>query len=188
MADYYKTKESVEEYIELAKDVNGGKLIEKLKTFLPAKSSLLEIGTGPGTDWNILKEDFEVTGSDNSQEFLSHLTATNPSGDFLELDATTLNTDEKFDAIYSNKVMHHLKDNELTDSVKRQYEILHPKGIVCHSFWKGEGAEVFKGLFVNYHSESSLKTFFGEYFEVVTIESYEEFEAGDSLLFIGRKK
>ena len=36
-AGYYKTKESVEEYIKLAKDVNGGELIEKLKKFLPPK-------------------------------------------------------------------------------------------------------------------------------------------------------
>jgi hypothetical protein len=43
--DYYKTKRSVEEYIRLAKDVNGSELIEKLKMFLPSKANLLEIGT-----------------------------------------------------------------------------------------------------------------------------------------------
>jgi hypothetical protein len=42
---YYKTKESVAKCIRLAKDVNGGELIEKLKGFLPSKSKLLEIGT-----------------------------------------------------------------------------------------------------------------------------------------------
>ncbi len=187
-ADYYKTKESVEEYIRLAKDVNGGVLIEKLKEFLPFDSIILEIGTGPGTDWNILNEDYEVVGSDNSKEFLNHLISSNPSGRFLELDAITLNTDEKFDGIYSNKVLHHLKDNELIDSIRRQHEVLNPNGIICHSFWKGEGTEVFKGLFVNYHSESALKEFFEEYFEILIIESYNEFEDADSLLFIGKKK
>jgi hypothetical protein len=83
-ADYYKTKESVEEYIRLAKDVNGGKLIEKLKAFLSSNATLLELGTGPGTDWNILQKDFEVVGSDNSQEFLDHLNSNNPTGRFLE--------------------------------------------------------------------------------------------------------
>ena len=68
--NYYKTKETVDEYIRLAKDVNGGDLIEKLKVFLPSDASLLEIGTGPGTDWNILKEDYKLVGSDNSPEFL----------------------------------------------------------------------------------------------------------------------
>jgi hypothetical protein len=53
--NYYKTEESVEEYIKLAKDVSGGQLIRKLKDFLPPNSFLLEIGSGPGTDFQILK-------------------------------------------------------------------------------------------------------------------------------------
>ena len=186
--EYYKTKESVAEYIRLAEDVNGGELIEKLKAFLQPKSTILEIGTGPGTDWNILNEGYEVIGSDNSKEFLSHLKSKHPAGRFLELDAATLNTDEKFDGLYSNKVMHHLKDNELTNSIKRQYELLNPNGIICHSFWKGEGSEIFKGLFVNYHSENGLRMFFEEYFEILLIDIYAEFEEADSLLLIGKKK
>ena len=184
---YYKTKESVAEYIRLAKGVNGLKLIERLKGFLPTNSKLLEIGSGPGTDWNILKEAYEVVGSDNSKEFLDHLHDKNPTGQFLDLDATTLKTDPKFDGIYSNKVLHHLNDNELVGSIKRQYDILNPDGIICHSFWKGEGSEVFKGLFVKYHTENTLRTFFEESFETLIMEPYEEFEEGDSLLLIGRK-
>jgi len=186
--DYYNTKESVEEYIRLAKDVNGGELIKKLKEFIPPNSIILEIGTGPGTDWNILNEDYKVVGSDNSKEFLDHLVSNNPSGRFLELDAISLNIDEKFDGLYSNKVMHHLKNYELIDSIKRQYDILNSDGIICHSFWKGEGSEIFKGLFVNYHSEKTLREFFEVYFEIFLIESYAEFEESDSLRLIGKKK
>ena len=185
---YYKTKESVKEYITLAKDVNGKQLIEKLKQILPSRSNLLEIGSGPGTDWKILSESYNVIGSDNSTEFLNHLIAENLNGKFLELDAVILNTDKIFDGIYSNKVMHHLKDDELIDSIKRQYDILNTNGIICHSFWKGEGSEIFKGLFVNYHSELSLKEMFRNYFEIISIENYTEFEDNDSLLLIGKKK
>lgn len=186
--DYYKTKDSVEEYIRLAKDVNGGELIKKLKAFFPSHSTVLEIGTGPGSDWNILNEDYEVTGSDNSKEFLNHLNSSHPLGTFLELDAVTLNVDEKYDGLYSNKVLHHLKDHELKESIKRQHDILNPNGIICHSFWKGEGSEVFKGLFVNYHTEQALRDFFDPYFEMIMIEHYAEFEESDSLLLIGKKK
>lgn len=185
---YYHTKESVEEYIDMAKDVNGEKLIETLKLFLPLKTSILELGTGPGTDWNILNKDFKVTGSDNSLQFLSHLKEQNPQGAFVELDATTLKTEEQFDCIYSNKVLHHLNDDELIVSIKRQYEILNPGGIVSHSFWQGTGTEIFKGLFVNYHSINDLKDFFYEYFEILRIDEYQEFDENDSLLLIGRKK
>ena len=186
--EYYKTKESVTEYIKLAKDVNGKQLIEKLEQILPIKSVLLEIGSGPGTDWKILNKSFNVIGSDNSTEFLNHLTIENPNGEFLELNAVTLKTDKKFDGIYSNKVMHHLKNNELTNSIKRQYDILNTNGIICHSFWKGEDSEVFKGLFVNYHNETNLNEKFKDYFEILSIEDYKEFEDRDSLLLIGKKK
>ena len=64
--DYYKTKESVDEYIKLAKDVSGKKLIEKLGKFLPKHTYVLEIGSGPGTDWQILNKTYHVVGSDNS--------------------------------------------------------------------------------------------------------------------------
>jgi len=186
--EYYKTKESVEEYIELAKDVNGAELIEKLKQVLPLNSNLLEIGSGPGTDWEILNELYTVIGSDNSPQFLNHLIAKYPNGQFLNLDAITINTSKTFDGIYSNKVLQHLKDNELSDSIKRQSEILNINGIICHSFWKGKGFEVFKGLYVNYHNEEKLKDYFKDYFEILSIISYQEFEEGDSILLIGKKK
>lgn len=186
--DYYHTRESVEEYISLAKGHDGKQLIEKLKGFLSEGSALLEIGTGPGTDWKILSKDYSVTGSDISEEFLKHLGAAHPEGEFLGLDATTLITDKKFDGIYSNKVLHHLKDNEFADSLKRQYEILNPHGIICHSFWKGEGSEYFKGLYVNNHKKEEIPAFFNRHFEIVLLETYKEFEENDSILVIGKKK
>lgn len=186
--EYYKTKESVEEYIKLAKDVNGKQLIDKLAAILPPKSLLLEIGSGPGTDWKILNDLYQVIGSDNSDEFLDHLKSQNPEGEFLNLDAATLNTAKKIDGIYSNKVMHHLKEAELIQSIKRQFEILNEGGIICHSFWKGEGDEVFKGLFVNYHTPASLQEKFGKHFEIILIEDYKEFEENDSILLIGKRR
>lgn len=186
--DYYKTKESVEEYIELAKEVSGAELIEKLKQVLPSNSNILEIGSGPGTDWKILNESYNVIGSDNSSEFLNHLIAKYPKGEFLNLDAVTINTNKTFDGIYSNKVMHHLTDNQLAKSIKKQSEILNTNGVICHSFWKGEDFEIFKGLYVNYHTEEKLTANFKDYFEILSIINYQEFEEGDSLLLIGRKK
>lgn len=186
--EYYKTKESVEEYINLAKDVSGKQLIEKLARVLPFKSTLLEIGSGPGTDWKILNNSYNVIGSDNSTVFLNHLITANPIGKFLELDAVTIKTNTKFDGIYSNKVLHHLKDIELANSIKRQCDILNKDGIICHSFWKGEDSEIFKGLFVNYHSKTSLNEKFRDYFEIISVDDYKEFEDNDSLLLIGKKK
>lgn len=186
--EYYKTKASVAEYIEMAKDVSGKELIDQFKKYLPAKAELLELGSGPGTVWKILSQYFNFTGSDFSPEFISHLKSQNPTGIFLEFDASTLKTDLRFDGIYSNKVLHHLPDLDLKASIKRQFEILNHDGIICHSFWKGEGKENFKGMFVNYHEKDELRQLFGEHFEILTRVAYTEFEDGDSLLLIARKK
>ncbi len=183
---YYHNKVTVDEYIHLAKDVSGEKLIRKLESYLKPEAHILELGSGPGTDWKILNEKYQVTGSDISKEFLKRLKKEHPQGEFLEVDAITLDTEQSFDAIYSMKVLHHLSDEELTQSVARQSSILNPGGLICHSFWKGEGSEYFKEMFVNYHNETKLQAIFGAAFDILLLESYAEFEVGDSLLLIGR--
>jgi len=188
MGNYYNTKESVEEYINMARGHDGKQIISKLKAYLPTGSDLLEIGSGPGTDWKLLHPYYKVLGSDQSQEFLNHLHATNPDGEFLDLDASSLLTIRIFDGIYSNKVLHHLEDEALKDSIKRQYEILHPEGIVCHSFWHGEDSEIYNDLYVNYHTEEGIRMLFGDYFNPILFQTYAEFEKGDSFFYIGKKK
>lgn len=185
---YYKTKDSVLEYIKLAKDVNGILLINTFASFIPKNSKVLEIGSGPGTDWKILSENFQVTGSDNSQVFLDHLTKSNPTGKFIQLDAKVLDTNEMFDGIYSNKVLHHLTDQELIDSISNSTKILNKNSIICHSFWKGQGSEIFKGLFVNYHSKKDIERYFAKKFDILVLEEYKEFEDNDSLVLLARKK
>lgn len=187
MSSYYKTKESVREYIHLAKDVNGQEHIDELKKHLQSTSVVLELGSGPGSDYEILSKGYRVTGSDNSEIFIHHLKNTFPKGNFILLDASTLATNERFDAIYSNKVLHHLKEDELKKSIERQKEILYSEGIICHSFWKGEGTEIFKGLFVNYHSKKDLELIFSKDFKILHLEYYAEFEKDDSILLIAQK-
>ncbi|MEL6538879.1 MAG: class I SAM-dependent methyltransferase [Bacteroidota bacterium] len=184
---YYHTPESVAEYIKMAEGFNGQELIDQLQVHLPPGSQVLELGTGPGTDWQILSKAYTVTGSDLSAEFLKHLQTTHPKGHFLELDAATLETNQTFDGIYSNKVLHHLQDEALQQSISRQAHVLNPKGILCHSFWKGEGSEVFKGMYVNYHQGEELAEVFGQHFDILALKAYAEFEENDSFLLIARK-
>lgn len=188
MGNYYHTKESVEEYIKMASGHDGKQIIANLKKYLPADSQLLEIGTGPGTDWKLLQKHYQVVGSDQSAEFLNHLHTNIPEGKFLELDAATLLTGQLFDGIYSNKVLHHLEDEALLHSIKRQYEILKPGGIVCHTFWHGEESEIYNDLFVNYHTDKDIRSLFEDYFDQLLIQYYPEFEPGDSFLYIGKKR
>ena len=186
--EYYHTKSSVEEYIELAKGINGKEHIIRLTDYLEKGAELLEIGSGPGSDFEILKQLYQTTGSDYSLEFLKHLKKKFPENQILELDAVTLLVDSTYDGIYSNKVLHHLRDEDLQESVSRQTELLRPGGVVCHTFWNGQGDEVFKGMYVNYHNEDELRDLFKSHYDIQILEPYKEFEEKDSLILIATKR
>lgn len=185
---YYHTKASVEEYIKHAKGFDGLDHIEVLRQYLEKSASILELGSGPGTDFEILSKDYQITGSDYSEEFIDHLKSKFPNSEFLKLNASLLATELTFDGIYSNKVLHHLTDEELESSIKNQARILNNNGLICHSFWKGKGSEVFKGMFVNYHEKESLMRSFSPHFEIINLEEYKEFDENDSIRLIARKK
>ena len=185
---FYKKPETTKASIKSAEGIDGKELIVKLNELLPTNSKVLEIGSGPGSDYKIFHENHEVVGSDFSDAFLTHLKAAYPDGKFLHLDAISLETELKFDAIYSNKVLHHLSNEELMGSIERQFALLNINGLLCHSFWRGSGDEIFKGLFVNYHEENDLRKLFSTSFEIISIDRYEEFEKDDSLLIIARRR
>ncbi len=64
---------------------------------------------------------------------------------------------------------------EIGTGPRTDWKILQPNGIICHSFWRGEGSEIFKGLFDNYHDEENPVNFYKEFFEVVLAQRYQEF-------------
>ena len=128
-ANYYDDEENVRSYIEMAAGYDGADLIEKLGNYLPAASTVLEIGMGPGTDLDLLNQHFRTVGSDRSMHFLNLYRADHPDADLLVLDATTLETDRTFAGIYSNKVLHHLTQTQLGHSLARQADLLELDGM-----------------------------------------------------------
>ena len=154
---FFDTEKGVNEYIKMAEGYDGAELIKILQEFIPENSTVLELGMGPGTDLDILKRNFIVTGSDNSQIFLDRYKKQNPDTDLLKLDAVTLSTDKTFDCVYSNKVLHHLTREELKKSFQRQKLLLNPDGIAFHSFWRGDEDENFDGLLFTKYQNDGLK-------------------------------
>lgn len=122
-----------------------------------------------------------VTGSDNSQVFLDRYRKQNPLADLIKLDAVTILTDRKFDCIYTNKVLHHMVREDLKKSFQRQLEILNPKGILFHSFWKGDKDESYDGLLFTRYQIDGLKEIIGDNFDIVAINTYTEIEKDDSI-------
>lgn len=186
--EYFKDYDSVKEYIDMSEGYDGRFLIEILHDFLPFGKSVLELGIGPGRDFEILEKNYRVTGSDYSNIFLDIYREKNKGADLIELDASKLETDRSWDSVFSNKVLHHLKKDKLEDSLKKQRELLNERGVVLHSFWKGEGVEVIKGMTFSYYEKEELINLFDRYFEVLSCEEYTEYDENDSIYIIGRKR
>ena len=185
---FYDDPENVKKYIEMCNDYDGSNIYEALSRHLPKRSTLLELGSGGGLDIDYLKNNYLVTGSDLSDEFLMICKGRHPEIPFLKLNALKLELDKKFDCIYSNKVLHHLSEEDLRESLKQQIKILAPKGLIAHSFWLGEKNSEMDGLLFTYYNKEHLLGIILEFFEILTALSYKEFQQEDSLFVIARPK
>lgn len=186
--NFYDDPENVKKYINMCQDYDGDVIYQSLSKCLTEKSSLLEIGSGAGLDVEYLKKHYSVTGSDLSDEFLKICKTKHPEITFLKLNALKLELENKFNCIYSNKVLHHLTPTELAQSLKQQMKTLTPNGLVAHSFWLGEENKEMNGLLFTYYNKEHLLSIISESFEVLSTLSYKEFEEDDSLFVIARLK
>jgi SAM-dependent methyltransferase len=187
MTNYYDDEKNALGYIKMAEGYDGRALIEKMPAFLPKNSTVLELGMGPGTDLQLLNEHYVATGSDRALPFVERYRTLHPKADVLQLDAITLKTERKFDAIYSNKVLYHLTKDELQVSLARQAQLLNDGGYLFHSFWVGDSVEEQHGLTFVYYTEESLGAIIEKPLELVAIERYAEMEDDDSLWVVLRK-
>ena len=179
---YYFTKDSINEYISMSEGYDGRDIINKLIPILSADSTILELGMGPGRDMDLLKGNYKVTGSDISPHFIEYYRERNPEENLLLMDAVNINTERTFNAVFSNKVLQHLSNKELEQSIERQAEILTDGGIVYHTFWEGEGEEFIEDLRFNYQVESYLRKIFSDRFEIIEISIYKELRDNDSIM------
>lgn len=168
-------------------DNAGTQLIQKLKTYLAPRASLLELGMGSGKDLNLLSQSYVATGSDYSQDLLDCYLRRFPKADLILLNALTLQTVRKFDCIYSNKVLYQLTPFELKKSLVQQHRILSDKGILMHSFWYGSHVEDFHDTICTYYTEQTLNEIISKRFELLEIQKYQEIRKGDSIYILLRK-
>ena len=184
---FFDTEKGVNEYIRMAEGYDGEELINILQKWLPKKPTILELGMGPGKDLDILKKNYTVTGSDNSQIFLDKYKKQYPESDLLKLDAVAIDTSRTFDCIFSNKVLHHLTREDLKKSIQRQTQILNPNGIAFHSFWRGDKDENYEGMLFTRYQTEELKKIIGDEFDILAMGVYTEMEKDDSIYAVLRK-
>ena len=183
---FYEDPKNVEHYTAFTPAHDGAELVDALRAALPAGSTLLELGMGPGKDLQLLSETYTVTGSDFSQAFLERFRGIEPDADLLQLDARTLETDRHFDAIYTNKALIHLDDDELAQSFARQHAVLKPGGLMLHSFWYGDKTEQHGQLTLVRRNEESLQRLLASGWEILALERHAKMSDGDSIYVIAK--
>ncbi len=184
---FFDSKKNVEDYIKMVEGSDGSELIDTLKTYVASGRSVLEIGMGPGKDLDILSKSFTAIGSDNSQVFLDLYHEKNPGADLMLLDAVRMDTERTFDCIYSNKVLHHLTQKELEQSLKKQRQVVKDNGILFHSFWHGDKIEFHHGLRFTFYTEETIFPMIPKGLKILEFTVYKEFEKNDSFYLVLQK-
>jgi SAM-dependent methyltransferase len=186
--NYYDNEKNVEQYMRVAAGYDGKLLVDALRKHLPDRAKLLELGIGPGKDLLLLNEHYEVTGSDASAIFVERFKKLHPRINVKLLDAITLDTNERFQGIYSNKVLCHLERDQLRNSFQQQARALESGGIALHSFWHGDEERDYQGLRFVYYREAALRTLVEPAYELLDAKRYTEIETDDSLYIVLRKR
>ncbi len=162
-------------------------VMEQFESRIDYSKTVLELGSGPGIDYEYLRKHYDVTGSDYSDAFLKTLRKKNKQGKFIKLNALDMDQDEKYDVIVSNKVLQHLTAEQLVISLHNQYESLNDGGVIFHAMWRGYGnTRTNKSMpFVKYQPEDIEKM--TNKFKVKEVIKYKEMQDNDSFIIIMEK-
>jgi trans-aconitate methyltransferase len=186
--DFYEIEKNVEHYIRFTPAHDGSMLVDQLGRYVTDGARILELGMGPGKDFKLLNQRYQMTGSDFSRVFLDRYRKIDPDAELMHLDARTLDTSRRFDAIFSNKALIHMSPEELRQSFGRQNDVLNADGVMLHSFWYGKGENTFNDLTLVYHNERDLTAMLEESFEILELERHAKMAEGDSIYVIARKR
>lgn len=181
---FFENEQNVAAYLAATADRDNRQLLQTLKKHLSPGATVLELGIGGGRDLEILSESYRATGSDISEAFLQRFRQIHPNADLLRLDAANPQTDRCFDAIYSNKVLHHLPRSALPDSLRRQSNLLNAGGILFHTFWRGRQDAEFMDLHFVRYQIGDLRQIARRDFRIIRIGLYPELVKNDSIFII----
>ena len=184
----FETENGVGSYIKMCEGYDNSKFKSELLKSLKKGSSLLEIGMGPGNDYEWLSNLYQVTGSDYSKAFIDRAKVRFPDGNFMVLDGISLKTDHKYDAIYSCKVYQYFELDLIEQALNNQFERLNENGVIAHSFWIGDTTFEDGDMKAIYHNKDSLLSLIRNKFTIVEQIEYEEFEPNDSIFILAKKQ
>jgi SAM-dependent methyltransferase len=179
---YFDDEENVLAYEQMAEGPGGALLVATLQEHLMAPARVLELGMGPGRDLDrLLATGYAAIGSDASALFVERYRKRGGRAECQVLDAVTIETSRRFDAVYSNKVLHHLTEAQLVISLKRQFEVSYSNALFLHSFWRGKKVEEHHGMLFTYWDTEGLDAVLPTSLRIRASGRYSEIWEDDSL-------
>ena len=176
MKDYQKSTlqaydDGVDKYQASASEMVNLAEINKLISFAPHKyKAVLDVGCAFGKETAVFNsKGWEAIGIDFSREFIKRAKKLHPTLKFKHMDMLELQfKPESFSAVWSNAVLHHLKDEDVIKALKEFHRVLKPEGVFGVSFKKGEGSEEIVESFSSngkrfykYQTEENIKQLLG---------------------------
>ncbi len=179
----YDDREFIDFYFEMVKDYDNSFVVNNFKNFVKKDSTVLELGMGPALDYDSLKDDYKITVSDTSQIFIDIFNEKHQNK-AIHVCAKSVDVKEKYDCIFSNKVLQVLENDEMKESFVNQHKALNDNGLIFHCIWIDEKEEKQES---NYTTLKKLEQFIKGLFTVVDIVHYSEMEEDDSIILIANK-
>ncbi len=189
--DYFKNSNNVDKYLEMVANYDASFIVNEVLRFLPKGSTLLELGIGSGKDLELLAQSYTVVGSDYSQFFVDKFNEKQTGIKVMLLDAIKMEINLTFDCIYSNKVLHHLTREEFKISLYNQARCLNQNGIIFMTLWRGEYKEELlceQTYRATYYLVNDIEEIVSDYYKIISIQTYEEFETDDSMMIVLKAK
>lgn len=163
-------------------------VIDTFKKRVDSSKKILELGSGTGREFYELSKYYNITGSDYSDAFLKKLKKRFKQYNFPKINALTMEIDERFDIIYSNKVLQHLLPDQLKESLKQQYNTLNSEGLLIHAMWKGDPVIPRPGKLPDViYEKSDIEKIKGK-FIIEDYTEYSEIKENDSFIIVLKKQ
>jgi ubiquinone/menaquinone biosynthesis C-methylase UbiE len=134
---------SPDKYIESTGEMTPTDELRQFVDLLPDRDSpVLDLGSASGRDTEVMASmGLKSEGVDLSDALIERAKKLHTSIRFSKMDARELQfPDNHFAGVWSNAVLHHLNDNDLTTALTEVIRVLKPGGIFCMSHKEGEGS------------------------------------------------
>jgi len=109
--------------------------------------SVIDIGCGPGNSTQILRKKWlraNIVGIDKSEKMIQRARQDYPDQQWMVGDASMLDTDQKYDIVFSNAVIHWIPDHDVL--VRRLFQLVNSNGVLAVQVPANQESPLYKSI------------------------------------------